>query len=108
MGGVAPHKIRKFWYGRGSSSHHKNDVKKDVPGHGNENMNMSMDKPMALNRTKGTRGPQVEKSKNELKNKLPWASPAYDLKNAIFQNFPFLRAHGYSKHQKVPLQSMSD
>ena len=26
----------------------KNDVKEDVPGHGNENMNMSMDKPIAL------------------------------------------------------------
>ena len=78
------------------------------PRHGNENMDMSMNKPIALNRTEGTRGPQVEKCKNEVKNKLPWASPAYDLKNAIFQNFPFLRAHGYSKHQKVPLQSMSD
>ena len=34
-------------------------------------MNMSMDKPMALNRAKGTRGPQVEKCKNDLKNKSP-------------------------------------
>ena len=71
-------------------------------------MNMSMDKPMALNRTEGTRGPQVEKSKNEVKNKLPWASPAYDLKNAIFQNFAVLRAHGYHRPKKRPLQSMSD
>ena len=28
-------------------------------------MNMSMDKPIALNRAEGTRGPQVEKCKNE-------------------------------------------
>ena len=30
-------------------------------------MNMSMDKPMALNCAKGTRGPQVEKCKNDVK-----------------------------------------
>ena len=30
-------------------------------------MNMSMDKPMVLNRAEGTRGPQVEKCKNEFK-----------------------------------------
>ena len=29
-----------------------------------------MDKPMALNRTEGTRGPQVEKCKNDVKKKL--------------------------------------
>ena len=34
-------------------------------------MNMSMDKPMALIRAEGTRGPQVEKCKNDLKNKSP-------------------------------------
>ena len=29
-------------------------------------MNMCMDKPTALNRTEGTRGPQVEKCKNDV------------------------------------------
>ena len=29
-------------------------------------MNMSMDKPIALNRAEGTRGPQVEKCKNDV------------------------------------------
>ena len=29
-------------------------------------MNMSMDKPIALSSTEGTRGPQVEKCKNEV------------------------------------------
>ena len=33
-------------------------------------MNMSMDKPIALNRAEGTRGPQVEKYKNDVKKKL--------------------------------------
>ena len=33
-------------------------------------MNMSMDKPIALNRAEGTRGPQVEKCKNDVKKKL--------------------------------------
>ena len=78
------------------------------PGHGNENMDMSKDKPIALSRIEGTRGPQVEKSKNEVKNKLPWTSPAYDLKNANFQNFAFLKAHRYHRREKRPLQSMSD
>ena len=82
--------------------------KKMSPRHGNENMDMSMDKPIALNRTEGTRGPQVEKSKNEVKNKLPWASPAYDLKNANFQNFAVLRAHRYHRREKPSLRSMSD
>ena len=48
---------------RGSSSHQKKDVKKDVPGHGNENMNMSMDKPMAVHSIEDNRGSQVEKAK---------------------------------------------
>ena len=67
-----------------------------------------MDKPIALNRTEGTRDPEVEKSKNEVKKNLLWASPAYDLKNAIFQNFAVLRAHRYHRREKRPLQSMSD
>ena len=41
------------------------------PRHGNENMDISMDKPIALNRTEGTRGPQVEKSKNEVSKICP-------------------------------------
>ena len=36
-------------------------------------MNMSMDKPMALNRTEGTRCPQVEESKNAVKKEIPKA-----------------------------------
>ena len=34
-------------------------------------MNMSMDKPMALNRAEGTRGPQVENAKINKKNDAP-------------------------------------
>ena len=33
-------------------------------------MNMSMDKPIALNRAEGTRDPEVEKCKNDVKQKL--------------------------------------
>ena len=32
-------------------------------------MNMSMDKPIALSSTEGTRGPQVKNAKNEFKKK---------------------------------------
>ena len=49
----------------------KNDVKKDVPGHGNENMNMSMDKPMALHRTESTRGPPLKNVKLRSQNMSP-------------------------------------
>ena len=34
-------------------------------------MNMSMDKPIALNRAEGTRGPQVENAKMRSKKALP-------------------------------------
>ena len=34
-------------------------------------MNMSMDKPMALHSTEGTRGPQVKKCKNDCKKDVP-------------------------------------
>ena len=36
-------------------------------------MNMSMDKPIVLSSTDGTRGPQVENAKNEVKKKVPRA-----------------------------------
>ena len=45
--------------------------KKGPPRHGNENMNMSMDKPIALNSAEGTRGPQVKKCKNDVKKDVP-------------------------------------
>ena len=38
---------------------------------GNANMKMSTDKPMALHSAECTRGPQVEKCKNDVKNKSP-------------------------------------
>ena len=44
MGGGTPHRIMS-------------------PRHGNSNMNMSMDKPIVLNRAEVTRGPQVENAK---------------------------------------------
>ena len=45
--------------------------KKRSPGLGNLNMNMSMDKPMALNRTEGTRGPQMKNAKMKSKKMSP-------------------------------------
>ena len=36
-------------------------------------MNMSMDKPMALSRAEGTRGPQVGNAKKSAKNDAPKA-----------------------------------
>ena len=45
--------------------------KQALPGHGNENMYMSMDKPMAQHSAEGTGGSQVEKCKNDIKNKSP-------------------------------------
>ena len=50
----------------------KNDVKKAVPGHGNENMNMSMDKPIALNRTEG-RSPKEKWKKRSQQKEVPRA-----------------------------------
>ena len=41
------------------------------PRHGNANMNMSMDKPMALHSAEGTRGPQVENAKMRSKKRSP-------------------------------------
>ena len=37
--------------------------KKMSPRHGNENMDMSMDKPIALNSAEGIRGPQLKNAK---------------------------------------------
>ncbi len=44
---------------------------------GTQNTNMSMDKPMVLNNTEGTRGPQVKKFINEVKFGSPELSLGY-------------------------------
>ena len=46
-------------------------------------MNMSMDKPIALNRAEGTRGPQVEKCKNECEKHVARVSAKKDVKKII-------------------------
>ena len=51
-------------------------------------MNMSMDKPMALNRSEGTRGPQIENVKIS-KNDAP---KAWELE--------YVRAHGQTNRAK--------
>ena len=46
-------------------------------------MNMSMDKPIALSRAEGTRGPQVEKCKNECEKHVARVSVKKDVKKII-------------------------
>ena len=46
-------------------------------------MNMSMDKPIALNRAEGIRGPQVEKCKNECGKHVAKVSVKKDVKKII-------------------------
>ena len=46
-------------------------------------MNMSMDKPIALNRAEGTRGPQVEKCQNECVKHVARVSVKKDVKKII-------------------------
>ena len=46
-------------------------------------MNMSMDKPIALNRAEGTRGPQVEKCKNGCEKHFARVSVKKDVKKII-------------------------
>ena len=45
------------------------------PEHGNQNLNMSMDKPMMLINTEGIRGPQMKKCISGVKSRSPELSP---------------------------------
>ena len=63
IGGGTPDKINAYTSPWGQ--------KKTPPRHGNQNMYMSMDKPMTLNRAEGTRGAQVENVKKRSKKVPP-------------------------------------
>ena len=45
--------------------------KKTPPEHGNKNMYMSMDKPIALSSTEGTKGPEAKNAKMKSRKKSP-------------------------------------
>ena len=52
------------------------------PGRRNQNMNMFVDKPITLNRTEGTRGPQAKNAKMSSSKKVPRAWVKKEIKKS--------------------------